>query len=1014
MAARRLLAPAVAVVLVFVPIPAWAQATGSIAGLVTDTTGGVLPGVTVEASSPALIEQVRNVVTNAEGRYEIEGLRSGTYAIDFSLPGFSVFRREGVELTAGFTASINAQLSVGSLEETVTVTGASPQVDTQNVIQQAVLSAELLSALPTSTKSAAAYVALIPGLVATGDVGGSGGLMNASALWRSQYHGKASVNHRFEGTSFETQHNTLSWIANPYNVEEVTVQTGGVSADTDSSGVVIDMIPKEGGNLLSGLVHGNFGNDSMQSNNLTDDLRARGITTTNEAIRIYDTALSVGGPIRRDKVWFYATGRLSGSKINVPGIFFNATQGDPCLCYTPDMNRPAYRQEWLKSGAVRLTWQASERNKVSFYNETQSFLFRGSGNFASPEASSAWNFSPMSLIQVRWSNPVTNRLLLEATYAYNHNPFPFPTGGDHFMRVSPDDISVRELSTGFRYNAKSSYNDTWLNFRQVQRFSLSYVTGSHAFKTGVQMQQGGENLGRNVNQDVTYDFFNGVPQRLTMSATPFVREMRVSPEIGLFVQDQWTIRRLTLDLGLRYDYWNGSVPPQTIPAGRFLPARSFDPVGNVPNYHDINPRLGAAYDLFGDGRTALKVSLGRYVQKANIDIPASQNPIRTSVNTVVRTWNDANANLVPNCDLLNPNANGECGPFSNRNFGQLNIRTRFADDVFQGWGHRLALWDFSAEVEHQLRPGLSVTAGYFRNWAGNFTATDNLEVGPADFDPYCVTAPLDPRLPGGGGNEVCGLYDVTPAKYGLSDNLVSQASNFYPADHSVTCNSSPSTSGLAGTLLRFVGRYCGTSDFFNVTIDGRFDSGVQIGGGVDTGRTVMDNCFVVDSPQQLFNCRATIPFGAQTQVKLHASYPLPYDFTVSAIFQNIGGPGIEANWSAPNSEISPSLGRDLAACRGAAVCSARVTIPIIEPYTEWEDRRNQIDMRITKRFAVGSGGAFLRANLDIYNLLNGSSILGVNHRYSPSSAAWLRPIAVLNTEAYLAGRFIQVSGDFEF
>ena len=196
----------------------------------------------------------------------------------------------------------------------------------------------------------------------------------------------------------------------------------------------------------------------------------------------------------------------------------------------------------------------------------------------------------------------------------------------------------------------------------------------------------------------------------------------------------------------------------------------------------------------------------------------------------------------------------------------------------------------------------------------------------------------------------------------------------------------------------------------NVSIEGRLNSGTLFGGGVDTGRTVLDNCFVTDSPQQLLYCRVTVPFHAQTQVKLYGSYLLPYDINVSAMFQNVGGPEIEANYSASNAEIAPSLGRNLAACRGAAVCNARVTVPLVEPLTLWEDRRTQLDLRLSKRFRMSSHVS-LKANFDVYNVMNASPVLGVNHTYG---ARWREPFATTATEAILQGRFFQFSGQLTF
>jgi hypothetical protein len=352
----------------------------------------------------------------------------------------------------------------------------------------------------------------------------------------------------------------------------------------------------------------------------------------------------------------------------------------------------------------------------------------------------------------------------------------------------------------------------------------------------------------------------------------------------------------------------------------------------------------------------------------------------TSVNNTTRTWNDSNANYVPDCDLGSPAANGECGAYANQNFGRLNPgATRWSEEVLHGFSSRDYLWDFATEIQHELRAGISVTGGYYRNWLNNFRVTDNLQVTPQDHDPYCITARVDPLLPGGGGYPVCGLYDVTPAKFGLVENLVTKASDF--------------------------GKQTQTSDFFSVTLRSRFRSGAQVGGGVDSGRTITDNCFAVDSPQQLLNCRVEPPFMAQTQVKVFGSYPLPGDFVVSGTFQNIGGIPVLANYQATNAEIAPSLGRNLAACRGQAVCTATAAVPLIAPQTMFEDRRTQLDLRVTKLVRMGPR-VRLQANFDVYNALNASTILGINPAYG--TAAWRRPTAILDA------RLIEFGGQLTF
>ena len=992
---------------------AWAQQAGGIAGIVADTSGGVLPGVTVEAASPVLIEQVRSVVTDGAGRYTVIDLRPGTYTVTFNLPGFSTVIQEGIELTAGFTATVNVQLQVGGVAETITVSGQSPLIDVQNVQQRESISNELLAELPTGTMGLNSYLnQLTLGLSGLADVGGASGIYYANNVRPNAYHGKAGVKMMYNGMRANNMSDSQSYVMNPITAEEVVVETGGVSAESNNVSLNINMIPKEGANTFSFLSQGTFTNNNLQSNNITGDLldrfvslSGRGLTTTGKVLTLYDANLAVGGPIRTDRLWFFSATRFSASKNEVPGVFFNKTQGTPV--YTPDEARgSAFRREYLKSQAIRLTLQVSDKHKINTFADVQSFHTLGIGRFEAPEAYTCWRFWPSGHYSASWTAPVTSRVLLEAGASLTKGGFPCPREthfpdlvGGGAAPVRADDISIVEASTGLRYNAKSSYAEKFRGDRYVQRASISYVTGTHNMKAGIQIEEGIETVLSTRNGDMEYRFLQGVPSRLTMYSTPFTTRERMVPDLGLFIQDQWAIRRMTLNLGLRFDYLNAYVGEQFVPASRFVPFdRSFDRVDGVPEWTDVNPRLGVAYDLFGDGRTALKASLGRYVSLMGVRLAGDSNPIVTSVNSVNRSWNDGNGDFVPDCDLLNPAANGECGAFSNSNFGLNNPNaTRFSDDVLKS--NRDAMWDSSFEIDHELSPAVSLHGGYYRSWSSDMVlarsgtrtggagnqrigrVTDNLAVTPADFDPFCVTAPVDPRLPGGGGYEVCGLYSVNPAKFGQVDNLVTQAANF-------------------GEPRRY-------SDFFSVSIDARLGERLQFSGGVDTGRTVVDACFVVDSPGELLYCNVETPFKAQSQVKFNGSYQLPADFVVSATYKNEPGPQIEANWPAPNAAVAPSLGRNLAG--GART----VTVPLLEPQTVFEDRRSQLDMRMSKLFGLGADSQ-LRVNVDIYNVFNASTILASNPTYG---SRWLEPTGNSNVggvSAILTGRLFQFGGQLTF
>lgn len=579
--------------------------------------------------------------------------------------------------------------------------------------------------------------------------------------------------------------------------------------------------------------------------------------------------------------------------------------------------------------------------------------------------------------------------------------------------VGPNDISIIDASTGVLYNAYAplgssaavsgigdGYGGPKVSNRYSQRFAVSYVTGSHSVKGGIQVEDGYRHFHVDVNGDVQYTFLGTRPTGITQYATP-VDEKERFRSIGLFIQDQWTIGRLTLNGGVRYDHVNGWVPAQSLPAARFVPARDFAPVNDVPNWSDISPRVGGSYDLFGTGKTALKVAFGRYLGSNGTGTgqTARANPMFTSVNVASRTWNDGNGNYVPDCILTNPLANGECGTVNNLNFGSLNTNaTRFSSDVLSGWRKRDYLWDFSTEIQHELMTGWSVVGGYYRNSYGNFVVNDNLRVAPEDYSPDCVTAPSDARLPGGGGYQVCGLYDLNPSRLGQVANFVQQASSY--------------------------GKQIQKSDFFDITLNARVRQDVLFKAGFDLGRTVQDLCYVVDNPGAVvsgttfvapFNattingqsiCRIEVPFSAQTQVKLSGTYTLPFpgQFALSATFQNVPGPVVLASYAAPNSVIAPSLGRNLGACGAAVTCVATATVPLMVPQTQRESRWSQLDFRVSKTVKL-SGRSELSAHVDLYNMLNGSGILTINTTYG---SQWRRPSTIL------PGRLVQFGGRFSF
>ena len=972
----RFLRPLISLVAALLLLPALASAQAvqaSVTGVVRDTTGAVLPGVTVEVSSDALIEKVRTTSSDSQGLYRITDLRPGVYALSFSLAGFASVRREDLTLTPGFVATVNPELRVGSIEETVTVSGQSPIVDVQSTVQNRVMSRDVLDALPTG-KTIQAYAALTPGIIipaSAQDVGGNQGEL-AIAMG---IHGNRAADMKLlqDGLRFNSMEGTAGgagrgFYVNAASAQEVSLQTSGNSAESETGGIMLNIIPKEGGNRFSGYLFSNFTNSSMQAGNLSQSLIDRGLTLANSVEKVWDVNFAAGGPILRDKLWFFSAHRHYGNEVRIAGNYENATRDT--FLYTPDLTRQAIRDDVNKSSNMRLTWQATPKNKINLSYEIQDNCVCHSGLNAnvSPEAVVRWRFHPNYFITGSWNYPMTNNILFDAAAGVLNFDWPnFRQDG-----VTTDTISVLEQTTGYRYRAAAQSYGNKYTPQANQRFGMSYVTGTHHFKTGVSLQQGWRRHVNEVNGDVNYTFRSQLPLSITQYTTPLVYEERLKINLGLFAQDQWTIDRLTINLGLRFDYVNAYVPEQELGAGRFVPARSFDAVPCVPCWTDINPRFGASYDVFGNGKTAVKGTLGRYVVGVGVDQARLNNPVITTVQTASRTWNDANRNFIPDADLTNPLANGEVLQISDLGFGQTRVTTRYADDIMQGFGNRISSWQSSLSVQHELVPGVAMNVGWFRTWYGNFRQSDNLEVAPANFDTYSVTIPADSRLPGGGGYTVGGLYNITPTLFGRTNTIVTQSSNF--------------------------GEQTEVYNGIDVTVNARPGrSGVLLSGGLSTGQTVTNSCFVIDSPEVLRYCEVTSPWSAQTQLKFFGAVPLPLGLQASGTFQNVSGIPILANYTATSAQAQPSLGRPLAAAGGTA------TFPIIEPNTMFEDRLNQLDVRLTKMFRVR--GKRIQAMLDVYNFLNANTILVINNTYGP---LWLRPQQILD------GRLFKVGAQFDF
>jgi hypothetical protein len=985
MSSGKILWTAMLVLSALTVTPRLALAQSGMAGVVRDTSGAVLPGVTVEAASPALIEKVRSAVTDGDGSYRIIDLRPGLYSVTFSLPGFNTVKRDGIELPSAFTATVSVDLAVGSVEETITVSGAAPLVDVQNVTSNTLLSKQLIEAIPAA-RSPQALASLTPGVKAPGlgvIPGGVSDMGNAA-------HGGANSDYQIDGLTTATVNgfgggSIVFRIAQAYTAE-VNVMTGGGMAETAYGSMVTNVIPKEGGNAFTGSFYADFTNSSLAASNLTDKLRLQGFTADSltKLSHLDDVSAAIGGRLRKDKLWFFSSVRtfhVSQTRVNV---WDNLTPLG--WSYTPDLTRPSVASLKELSRSTRLTLQATPKNKFSVFVDAapQVAFHRGytNGNRISQEATNYSPYLPNTFMSVSWKSTVTNKWLLESTAARNYSDYDQRRQTEATCKCNTPDIgydviSKQETSTNTMWGAGSfpitTANNYGHNAGHIWQSinSASYITGSHNIKVGVQFQRGGEWVSVNPNGAIAYTLRNGQASSITQYASPIVYQNNMHANIGTFAQDQWTFRRLTVTGGLRHDYFTLDAAPEDLPQGILVPARSF-PKTSLVQWKDLNPRVGVSYDLFGDGKTALKATASRFIasQPSGAGGLGSNNPVIRSVLLVTRTWNDGNRDFVVNCDLKNPLLNDECGQISDLNFGQNNPNAITYNDKLTH-GLRNANWETTALVQRQLARNVSVTAGYYHRTFSNFLATDNTLVAPSDYSHYCITAPVDDRLPNGGGYQVCGLYDVSQALFGRSLNVINPADQY--------------------------GKQTQIFDGVDVTENVRLPKGATISGGVSWGRTKTNNCFIVDSPGQLMNCDVTPPM--QPTGSFVGFVPLPWGMLTSATYRDFPGPQLTATYNVANAQIAPVLGRNLS--NGV---NGTVNVQLIKPGTMYGPRARQMDMRVSKRFRFGRNR--IMGNVDIFNLFNaGSGIDSWNTTYGPD---WQKPMLLQ------LGRYVKFGGQFDF
>lgn len=961
---------------------------------------GLMPGVTVEVASPALIEKVRSAVTDENGVYRIIDLRPGVYHLTYTLPGFNTVTRQGVELGSNFTATINIELNVGQLQESITVSGAAPTVDVQSNVKQQVLSRDVLDAVPTA-RTIQGLGQLVVGVTLNApDVGGSRAMQQTYFAIRGQ--GGAQTVVLVDGlmTNGLMGDGAVQAYHNEAMTQEAVYQTAGGSAETLTGGVNMNLVPKDGGNQWRGGAKFAKSPADWQGDNLTDRLRSLGMTGVDRIANFYEVNVEQGGPILRDKLWFYGAFRraqydkpIANTFITPDGIPF--PQGYAQCRNNPGSCEQGVSDEKMDNPVVRLTWQMSEKNKLAAYMD-RALRLRGHamGSLTDPKTASViWNTPTFATGSLKWTSTASSKVLLENGFSFNRERYDNLYQPGIFAERGTDawyrNVRKNDDNTGLLWNASGAQLGNYPDRYNLQS-SASYVTGSHAFKVGGLFQWGPFRRYNNANGDLYQTYASGVPVRVTVLNTPLVVQENLDANAGFYAQDSWNLSKLTINYGLRWDYVKQRVVGQDAQSGRFANVPAYDDIV-LPTWSTFSPRLSVVYDVRGNGKTAIRAGYNKFVTAATTGFAQLYNP--TALTSQVLTWNDVNGDDIAQgergCTFLTPGCEINFAGLP-ANFGVRSL-AQFDPDLKRPY--QMA---FNAGVTQEVMSGLSLSFEYFRSDFKNLTMRSNSLRSADSYDAADVVSPLD--------GSVIRVFTVKPAFSRAVANIDSTNED----------------------MKRW---YNG----FDLGFNARLPRGVRAFGGINIERSLNDTCVAaVSDPNRLLYCdqsQSGIPWAKQ--FKATVVYPLPwYGVSVSAALQSLngyitgsaaqayGGFTAGTGFDQPNGQatfwrVTPTL-RYAPGCTGpctpgalvlpnlAASGAAFLNVPLVAPETEFTPRINQLDFSVSKRFEFK--GISVLPKMDLFNALNSDDYTGiVTSQFGAET--YKRPAVILQ------GRIVRIGAD---
>ena len=738
-----------------------ASAQSTISGQVRDSSGALMPGVKVEAASEALIERSRAETTNENGRYTIVDVRPGLYTITFTLPGFSTVKQE-VTVPANVSVPVDAEMRVGAVDETVTVEARVATVDVETTLRPQVLTRSDMDALPTARnpQSMGSYT---PGVhLNLPDVGGSQQIEQTYLI----SHGNPSSRDTYllDGMMINTMQNDGQiqiYIDNAL-MQEVTYNNANNSVEVTGGGVVANFVPRDGGNEPHGNLFLGWIPSRFVASNIDQTLRNRGVTGQSAVRKIEDFDGSLGGPFKKDKLWFLLSGRKQLTFVQAANSFYLNGQ-------------PGVERSYIYSGGLRLTYQINSRNKFAamwtrdWKTKEQDVVTGGQVADVNPLVSSLERSPKMYyVLQGRWTGTLTPRLLVQAgatltkldyNILYHAGVRKTPFTPDWFANAQELDLTLNARSIAGAVNTYSKYD------RYLWNTSATYVTGSHQVKFGIQDTFGIAQLDNIANGDAIYQYTNGIPLSILAYNTPTYSKPRLNHDLGIYATDTWHVGRVSVTAGVRWEYLSAQVDAQSAPAGRFtggprnFPKIDCSVIKGMSCFKNWSPRIGFVYDVFGNHKTAVKAGIGKFNSPIAIGVVTNFNPM-TLRNQAIQ-WLNHPTTACQSHDPIGcyPQGNGfgdgDIGPNPNPGFGQIN-RVNL-DPNFR----REYQWQYNVGVQRELRRGVTMNFMWFHQANYQAIHVDNYAVPSTAWTPFTISNPLD-------GTPIT-VYNLLP--FGLTPDL---------------------------------------------------------------------------------------------------------------------------------------------------------------------------------------------------------------------------------------------------